>query len=117
LSKNEREYNEAEELTEGSKEASESVEEVTPSPFSFWEMLEERVVQLVRRIDALQEENAQLKKELVEKEATLKKVIAERDRLKRLKKQMRDKVERLIVKIEEYQEMAEKEELPKPPEE
>ena len=84
---------------------------------SFWEILEERIVQLVRRIAALQEENAHLKKELVEREADLKAREEECERLRALKAQMREKVERLIVKIEEYQEMAEKNELPKPPKE
>ncbi len=83
-------------------------------PFSFWEILEERIVQLVRRIASLQEENAELRKRLVEREEELKKAKSECERLSALKREMREKVERLIVKIEEYQEMADKEELPKP---
>ena len=86
-------------------------------PLSFWEMLEERIIQLVRKIASLQAENAELKKELVEKEKALKEARQECKRLNNLKREMREKVERLIVKIEEYQEMAEKNELPKPPKE
>ena len=89
----------------------------TSGAISFWDMLEERIVQLVRRIAALQTENAELRERLVERDRALKDARAECKRLNTLKKQMREKVERLIVKIEEYQEMAEKNELPKPPEE
>ena len=110
MSKNDQEHAEVEEQKE---EVTDEVEE-TSGPLSFWDMLEERIVQLVRKIALLQEENAKLKSELVEKEKALKEAVEERDKLKKLKKEMREKVERLIVKIEEYQEMADKEELPKP---